>query len=45
MSLITDIPPVTRFMCLGSIVLSYITYIQVLQPANLYLNWKLTFIA
>ena len=39
--LIFDIPPLTRVMCLSSVVLTVLTYLEFVTPYNLYFNLKL----
>ena len=39
--LIIDIPPLTRTMCITSIALTVLTYIDIVHPYNLYFNFKL----
>ncbi|EGR32571.1 hypothetical protein IMG5_077370 [Ichthyophthirius multifiliis] len=39
--IITDIPPLTRIMCFLSIILTLLTYIDLVNSYNLYFNFKL----
>ena len=36
--LIKDVPPITRTLCGASILLTFLTYIEVISPYNLYFN-------